>query len=317
MGALTSPEDVAQAMDRIEKEAVRMGGLVEDLLALARLDEAKPLQLAEVDLVPLANDTALDAMASDPDRVVTVVTTEHPDEPLPVTRPLEVIPPTTPSRGVSLATGPIAFAGATLARLVARRSRATGVEPVPESEAPTPALGAIVYAEENKIRQVLANLVGNALRFTPDGSPIEVGVGVDVKRDVATLSVIDHGEGIPPRSAARSSSGSGARTRPAAATPAAAGSGSRSSPAIVEAHDGHRGGAGDAGRRGDLPGHRCRSSTLGRSRRRPPPAPAATARDADATPLPLRHDEIPGRQRGGRRGHRLRPSGRAAASRPR
>src|SRR5262249_27168926 len=55
----------------------------------------------------------------------------------------------------------------------------------------------VVLAEENKIRQVLANLVGNALRFTPEGSPIEIGVGVDAKRDVATLSVIDHGDGIP------------------------------------------------------------------------------------------------------------------------
>jgi two-component system OmpR family sensor kinase len=204
MGALTTSEDVAQAMDRIEKEAVRMGGLVEDLLALARLDEAKPLELAEVDLVPLANDTALDAMASAPDRVVTVVVTEAPDEPLPVTRPMEIIQtPTTPSRGVSMATGPIAFAGATLARLVARRSRATGQSPVVAPEPPSPALGAIVLAEENKVRQVLANLVGNALRFTPEGSPIEIGVGVDVRRDVATLSVIDHGEGVPAQQRAK------------------------------------------------------------------------------------------------------------------
>ena len=43
MGALQTPEDVAQAMERIEKEAIRMGGLVEDLLELARLDETKPL----------------------------------------------------------------------------------------------------------------------------------------------------------------------------------------------------------------------------------------------------------------------------------
>jgi len=32
MGAIKEPEDVAQAMDRIEREAIRMGGLVEDLL---------------------------------------------------------------------------------------------------------------------------------------------------------------------------------------------------------------------------------------------------------------------------------------------
>ena len=67
-GRAQNAEDVAQAMERIEKEAIRMGGLVEDLLELARLDEAKPLALAPVDLVPLARDAALDAMASSPDR---------------------------------------------------------------------------------------------------------------------------------------------------------------------------------------------------------------------------------------------------------
>ena len=54
-----------------------------------------------------------------------------------------------------------------------------------------------MLAEENKVRQVLTNLMGNALRFTPETSPIEIGVGVDRTRKVAILSVIDHGEGIP------------------------------------------------------------------------------------------------------------------------
>ena len=39
MGAASSPHDLAKAMARIEEEAARMGVLVEDLLALARLDE--------------------------------------------------------------------------------------------------------------------------------------------------------------------------------------------------------------------------------------------------------------------------------------
>jgi two-component system OmpR family sensor kinase len=204
MGALTKPEDVAQAMERIEKEAIRMGELVEDLLELARIDEAKPLQLTEVDLVPLATDAALDAMASAPDRVVSVVGTDAPAQEPPVeTLVLDVVPSaaTTPARTASLATGPIAFAGATLARLVRSRTRArpgTG-ETVTIPEPPPPALRAIVLAEENKIRQVLANLIGNAMRFTPPGSPIEIGVGVDPARRVAILSVIDHGEGIPPQ----------------------------------------------------------------------------------------------------------------------
>ena len=41
MGAAREPADVAKAMRRIEDEAARMGMLVEDLLALARLDELR------------------------------------------------------------------------------------------------------------------------------------------------------------------------------------------------------------------------------------------------------------------------------------
>jgi len=199
MGALTTPDDVAQAMGRIEKEAIRMGELVEDLLELARIDEAKPLNLAEVDLVPLARDAALDAMASSPDREVSVVGTEPPGEPSVQTAPTGVVPPS--SRGASaLATGPIAFAGATFARFTRRpRGSRDAVELAPAPVPAPVAMPALVLAEENKIRQVLTNLLGNAVRFTPAGSPIEIGVGVDAARAQAILSVIDHGEGIPPQ----------------------------------------------------------------------------------------------------------------------
>jgi two-component system OmpR family sensor kinase len=57
----------------------------------------------------------------------------------------------------------------------------------------------LVMAEENKIRQVLANLIGNALRFTSSDSPIELAVSVDEANRLATVDVIDHGEGIPPQ----------------------------------------------------------------------------------------------------------------------
>ena len=76
MGALQKPDDVAQAMDRIEREAIRMGGLVEDLLELARLDEARPLERVAVDLLSIAQDAALDAAASAPERRITVVVPE-------------------------------------------------------------------------------------------------------------------------------------------------------------------------------------------------------------------------------------------------
>lgn len=203
MGALQSEEDVAQAMERIEKEALRMGELVEDLLSLARLDEAKPLQLAPVDLVPLARDAALDAMAYDPDRTVTVVTPEPVRVSAPPsedTMPVNTVPG---RRGtVNTTTGPIAFAGATIARLRSRRrahAPATGASPrTPEPEVSVDQR-AVVLAEENKIRQVVTNLIGNAMRFTPAGSPLELVVQVDGARRMATLDVVDHGEGIPPQ----------------------------------------------------------------------------------------------------------------------
>jgi two-component system OmpR family sensor kinase len=197
MGALKTPDEISQAMERIEKEAIRMAELVGDLLELARIDEAKPLNLAPVDLVPLAHDAALDAMASAPDRHVTVVVTEPiraivaSAAPEPAAIPAVVRP-------VSTATRPFAFAGATLALLRSRRPRKpadlTANPVIEESKIP---VDATVLAEENKIRQVITNLMGNAMRFTPEGSPIEIGITVDEPGNSAIIAVIDHGVGIP------------------------------------------------------------------------------------------------------------------------
>ena len=55
---------------RIESEATRMGGLLEDMLLLARLDQDRPVALEPVDLVPLAADAAFDLHTLDPDRPV-------------------------------------------------------------------------------------------------------------------------------------------------------------------------------------------------------------------------------------------------------
>jgi two-component system OmpR family sensor kinase len=57
------PPDIAHALSRIESESIRMTGLVEDLLLLARLDEGRELVLSEVDLVPLIADAVGDARA--------------------------------------------------------------------------------------------------------------------------------------------------------------------------------------------------------------------------------------------------------------
>ncbi len=201
MGALTTPDEVAQAMERIEKEAIRMGELVEDLLELARIDEAKPLQMKPVDLVPIAYDAALDAMASSPGRPINVVFTEPEPEPEPQSAAQTAEEAVAASRTAAVLTSPISFAGAQLSRLRSRRPRQAPAEHVSQTPAPQQILDtpAIVLGEENKIRQLVTNLLGNALRFTDSGSPIEIGVSVDPVRQVAMLDIIDHGEGIPPQ----------------------------------------------------------------------------------------------------------------------
>jgi two-component system OmpR family sensor kinase len=71
-GASERPEDLANAMRRIEEEATRMGVLVEDLLLLARLDQGRPLEQVPVDLLRLAADAVADARAVSPERTITL-----------------------------------------------------------------------------------------------------------------------------------------------------------------------------------------------------------------------------------------------------
>ncbi|MEN9715079.1 MAG: hypothetical protein RJA35_546 [Actinomycetota bacterium] len=73
IGALKKPQDVAEAMERIESEAVRMSELVENLLALARLDESKAVEQQNVDLNDLARTAAKDASVADSNREIKLV----------------------------------------------------------------------------------------------------------------------------------------------------------------------------------------------------------------------------------------------------
>ncbi|WP_243064376.1 cell wall metabolism sensor histidine kinase WalK [Humibacter sp. RRB41] len=65
----TLPEDAVRSLGRIESEAERMTGLVEDLLLLARLDEGRELDHDPVDLSRLVIDTVSDAHAAGRDHV--------------------------------------------------------------------------------------------------------------------------------------------------------------------------------------------------------------------------------------------------------
>ncbi|MEQ6897547.1 HAMP domain-containing sensor histidine kinase [Microbacterium sp. KR10-403] len=204
MGAIRSDEDVAQAMERIEKEATRMGALVEDLLALTRLDERREeVPSTPVDLRPIARDAALDLGATAPQRPVTVTDTtvdaaaaaSTSDEPAPE-------PPTTTARHRLRPTAALS--------LLRRRPRPADSEPPPEDELPPtvpiriapdePAMSVpVVLGEENRIRQVVSNLLTNARRYTAEGSPIDLVVGVDAAAGTGWIAVADHGEGIPPQ----------------------------------------------------------------------------------------------------------------------
>ncbi|MEP7369826.1 MAG: HAMP domain-containing sensor histidine kinase [Dermatophilaceae bacterium] len=135
-GAVSKPEDVAGAMRRIEDEAIRMGGLVEDLLMLTRLDTKRPLERGPVDLTVLAADAVQDARALDPTRHVRLL-------------------------GLSGELKPTTIEG-----------------------------------DEGKLRQVVTNLVGNAVNHTPAGTDIEIAVGTVA--GCTKLEVRDHGTGVDP-----------------------------------------------------------------------------------------------------------------------
>jgi two-component system OmpR family sensor kinase len=58
-------------------------------------------------------------------------------------------------------------------------------------DAPEPV---VVLGDRDHLRQAIANLVTNALRHTPPGTPIEVSTGI--AGDTATVAVRDHGPGL-------------------------------------------------------------------------------------------------------------------------
>ncbi|MDA8309532.1 MAG: HAMP domain-containing sensor histidine kinase [Actinomycetota bacterium] len=75
-GVFADEQERTRALRRVEREAARMSGLVDDLLLLARLDQGRPLERAPVDLRRVCRDAVDDAQLADPDRRVELVAPE-------------------------------------------------------------------------------------------------------------------------------------------------------------------------------------------------------------------------------------------------
>jgi two-component system OmpR family sensor kinase len=65
-----SRQDMDRIMERVEQESSRMGGLVEDMLVLARVDQQRPIERRPVDLLTLAVDAVQDARVVAPSRSI-------------------------------------------------------------------------------------------------------------------------------------------------------------------------------------------------------------------------------------------------------
>jgi two-component system OmpR family sensor kinase len=65
-GAVTGEEETKQLLARIEGESIRMGSLVEDLLLLARLDQAREMERLPVDIAKVTRDAVASAQVAGP-----------------------------------------------------------------------------------------------------------------------------------------------------------------------------------------------------------------------------------------------------------
>ena len=70
-GAVPAGEKTNELIARIEKESMRMGFLVEDLLMLARMDQSRELVISDVNLSELVQEAVTSAQAAGPDHTIT------------------------------------------------------------------------------------------------------------------------------------------------------------------------------------------------------------------------------------------------------
>ncbi|WP_406138301.1 ATP-binding protein [Streptomyces sp. NBC_01089] len=207
--------DTRHALGRIESEAGRMTGLVEDLLLLARLDAGRPpAHGAGTDpLSPPAYGGA--------------------DQPTPAYGGADRPPPAYGGTGRS----PLAYENTDLSPLVVDAvsdARAAGQDHIWRLELPDEP--ALVPADGARIQQVLVNLLANARTHTPPGTTVTARI----RRDGGwvVVDVVDDGPGIPaellPYVFERFARGDASRSRHAGST----GLGLAIVQAVVVAHGG-------------------------------------------------------------------------------
>ena len=71
-GAVAGEEDTKQLLSRIEGESIRMGSLVEDLLLLARIDQAREMERLPVDIAKVTRDAVASAQVAGPSHLITL-----------------------------------------------------------------------------------------------------------------------------------------------------------------------------------------------------------------------------------------------------
>ncbi|WP_432078080.1 sensor histidine kinase [Streptomyces sp. YPW6] len=232
---------IRHALGRIESEADRMTGLVEDLLLLARLDAGRPLSYGSIDLLPLVVDAVSDARAADGTggEGAGVEATDFVGTGAEGTG---VEGPSCEGRGVAgpglvgpgpVGPGPVGPGAEAGARHRWRLELPGAAEPV------------TVRADPERIQQVLVNLLANARTHTPPGTTVTVSVQPPARgAGPVLLEVRDDGPGIPrellPHVFERFARGDASRTRGAdgGGATGSTGLGLAIVQAVVAAHDG-------------------------------------------------------------------------------
>ncbi|MFF8442705.1 ATP-binding protein [Streptomyces californicus] len=211
-GAAPGPDPVTRhALGRIESEADRMTGLVEDLLLLARLDAGRPLSYGRTDLLPLVVDAVSDARAADRPGPQPY---DGPG-PQPYDGPAAADRPAT---GSGTATGPATGSGTGSATGPATGSATGSGAARHRWRLELPAEPVTVRADPARLQQVLVNLLANARTHTPPGTTVTVSVRPPARAGgPVALEVRDDGPGIPagllPHVFERFARGDASRTR--------------------------------------------------------------------------------------------------------